>query len=172
MLKAISQLFQKKSEPEALKNYLKWRDGIFTVTSDQVDILTDQPNQVYGVIMEVGLSDDFLITITAFLTGESSLRTTIGGGAIGLGSDEFIAEHAKHIVSLAQSLNKETRLIDNHDLPKSQKVYFYFLTTSGLRLSESALEETYAQTHPFHEMFTRFTKIKSRFEELTKVSRQ
>lgn len=167
MLKSISQLFKKKSNPEALNDYLRWRNGIFTVTSGQVDVLTDQPNQVYGVIMDVGLSDDFTITITAFPTGESSLRTTIGGGAIGLGSDETIAAHAESIVVLAQSLIGKARQIDNHNLPKSQKVYLYFLTTSGLMLSETTVEETSAPNHPFHEMFGRFTEIKSRSEELT-----
>lgn len=171
MLKSISQLFKKKANPEPLSDYLRWRDGIFTVTSGQVDLLTEQPKQVYGVIMDVGLSDDFIITITAFPTGESSLRTTIGGGATGLGSDEFITEHAKRIVILAQPLIEKARQINNHNLPKSQKVYFYFLTTSGLLLSETTVEETSALNHPFHEMFGRFTEIKRRSEELTKAPR-
>ena len=172
MLKSISQLFKKKSNPEALSDYLRWRNGIFTVTGGQVDVVTDQPNQVYGVIMDVGLSDDFTITISAFPTGESSVRTTVGGGVIGLGSNEFIAEHAKHIVNLAQSRIEKARQISKHDLPKSQKVYFYFLTTSGLRLSETTIEEMSAQDHPFHEMFGRFTEIKTRSEELTKAYRR
>jgi hypothetical protein len=146
--------------------YLKWRDIVFSVTKSQVEVVTDQPDQVYGVIMDVGLSDDFIITITAFPTGESSLRTTIGGGVIGLGGDELISEHAKHIVSLAQSLIKTTRLINNHNLPKANKIYFYFLTTSGLMRSESTVEETNAQDHPFHRMFGLFTEIKRRSEYL------
>ena len=175
MRKAISQLFQKKSTSEALSDYLRWRNGIFTVTAAQVDVLTDQPNQVYGVIMDVGHSDEFTITIIAFPTGESSLMTTVGGGVIGLGSNEFIADHAKHIVMLAQSIITTARPINTHDLPKSQKVYFYLLTTSGLMLSETALEvmmnkvvlkEVSPQIHIFREMFARFTEIKTRSEEL------
>jgi hypothetical protein len=171
MLKTIRQLFQKKTNPEALSDYLRWRDGIFTVTSSQAGILTDQPNQVYGVIMDVGLSNDFTITVTAFPTGESSLRTTRGGGAIGLGSNDFIAERAKRIVMLAQSLIEKTRRINNHNLPNSNQVYFYFLTTSGLMLYETTVAEVDAPTHLFHEMFGRFTEIKFRSEELTKASR-
>jgi hypothetical protein len=171
MLKTIRQLFQKKTNREALSDYLRWRDGIFTVTSAQVDVLTDQPNQVYGVIMDVGLSNDFTITITAFPTGESSLRTTVGGGAIGLGSNDYIVERAKRIVMLAQSLIEKTRRINNHNLPKSNQVYFYFLTTSGLMLNETTVNEADAKNHPFHEMFGRFTEIKFRSEELTKASR-
>lgn len=170
MLKAISQLFQKKSDPKILTNYLQWRDGIFTVTSVQVNVLTDQPNQVYGVIMDVGLSDDFIITMTAFATGEASLMTTIGGGVMGLGSNEYIADHAKHIVSLGQSLIGTTRQTNNHNMPKSNKVYFYFLTTSGLTMIETTVKEVDRQDHPFHEMFARFSEIKIRSEELRKAS--
>jgi len=156
---------------EALNDYLKWRDVVFSVTHAQGEDGADQSDRVYGVIMDVGLSNDFVITITAFATGEASLRTTVGGGAIGLGSDTFIAEHAKQIVTNAQSLLKTTRPMNNHGLPQGKNVYFYFLTPSGLMLSESTVEETYSQTHPFHEMFSRFTTIKVRSEELLEGSR-
>jgi hypothetical protein len=169
MLKSISNFFSKKSNSPVLEDYLKWRDIVFAVSNTQVEVVIDQPRRVYGVIMDVGLSDDFIITITAFPTGESSLRTTIGGGAIGLGGDELIAQHAKRIVILAQSLIEKAKQIDNHNLPESQKVYFYFLTTSGLMLSETIVEETSAPNHPFHEMFGWFTEIKRRSEELTKA---
>lgn len=172
MPQAISQRFEQSSNPKALHDYLRWRDVIFAVTGRQVDILSGRANQVYGVIMDVGLSDDFVITVTAFPTGESSLRTTIGGGAIGLGSNDFIAEHARHIVALAQSLITEARPVDNHNLPRSRKVYFYFLTTSGVMLSETTIEETSVQDHPFHEMFARFTQIKARSEELVDAHNQ
>ena len=132
MLKSLSNLFSKTSKSDAMEDYLKWRDVVFSVSNTQVEVETDQPGRVYGVIMDVGLSDDFKISISAFPTGESSLRTTIGGGAIGLGGDEFIAKQAQRIVILAQSLMEQARQINNHNLPKPQKVYFYFLTTSGL----------------------------------------
>src|SRR5689334_2249864 len=102
---------------EAPNEYLKWRDVVFSVTSQQVDDLQDQPDRAYGVIMDVGLSNEFVITITAFASGDSSLRTTVGGGAIGLGGDPMIAEHARHIVSLAQSRGRTTELIDHPVLP-------------------------------------------------------
>jgi len=158
-----------KSRSEALNDYLKWRELVFSVTNAQVEDVPGQPDRVYGAIMDVGLSNDFIITVTAFATGEASLRTTIGGGAIGLGGDKFIAECAKQIITWAQSLIKTTRLVTNHTLPQGKKVYFYFLTTAGLMLNESTLEEVSAQAHPFHEMFSRFTTIKARSEELLKA---
>jgi len=156
---------------EALNDYLKWREVVFSVSRAQVQDGPGQPGRVYGVIMDVGLSNEFVISITAFATGESSLRTTVGGGAIGLGGDPFIAEHAKQIVNTSQSLLKTARRTNHHNLPQGKNVCFYFLTPSGLLLSDSTVEETYAQTHPFHEIFSRFTSIKARSEELLKGSR-
>ena len=153
---------------EALQDYLKWRDVVLSVTNGQVDDVQDQPDRVYGVIMDVGLSDDFVITITAFASGESSLRTTVGGGGIGLGGDPQIAGHARHIVTLAQSRGMTARPTDRPDLPPDKGVYFYFLSPAGLSLSQSTVEELYAPAHPLREMFARFTAIKARSEELLK----
>jgi hypothetical protein len=168
MVNTINQPSRNISNPVALKDYLKWRSVVFSVNIAQVGAVTNLPKQVYGVIMDVGLSDEFIITMTAFPTGEASLRTTVGGGAVGLGGDHTIAEHAKRIVTLAQSLISNARLSDNNNLPKSKQIYFYFLTTSGLMLRESTVDETSAKAHQYHEIFARFSAIKARSEELTK----
>ena len=170
MLKAISRLFRKEAYPEKRKEYLHWRDIVFSISSTQVGVLSDQSNQVYGVIMDVGITDDFIISITAFPTGESSLMTTVGGGVIGLGGDQIIADYARHIVRLAQPLIEKTKRTDEHNTPKSQRVHFYFLTTSGLMKAQATVNEADAQDYPFHEMFGRFTAIKTRTGELTKAS--
>ena len=172
MLKPIGKLFQKKSNSGVLDDYLKWRSIIFSTNDPQAETTNDRPNRVYGVIMDVGLSDDFTITITAFSAGMSSLITTLGGGTIYLNDDESIMQQAKHVVTLAQSLIKTAHPIKNHNLPKSDEVYFYFLTTSGLMISETTVEETSNPNHPFHEMFGRFTEIKSRSEELKMAHRR
>ena len=162
-----------KMSSDILADYLRWRDVIFSVSIDQVDKATGEPDQVYGVVMDVGLSDEFVISITAFPTGESSLRTTVGGGVTGLGNDQTIAGHAAQIVHLAQSLVDETKPASDHSLPGAQMVFFYFLTTSGLRSYTTPIKEVDSQDqHHFHEIFNRFTAIKVRSEELTKASRK
>jgi hypothetical protein len=154
---------------DVLNDYLKWRDVVFSVTRSQVDDGPDLPGQVYGVIMDVGLSDEFVITVTAFASGESSLRTTVGGGAIGIGGDPQVAGHAKRIVSLAQSHLLSAHPTDRPHLPPAREVYFYFLTPAGLMLIQSTVQELYAPAHPLREMFARFTAIKARSEELFKA---
>ena len=95
---------------KVLPDYQKWRDFIFSVPGEQVGISSHQPDQVYGVVMDVGLADEkgnpvdtnAVVTETALASGESSLRTSFGGGIIGLGSYKEISEHAKQIIHLAQ----------------------------------------------------------------------
>src|SRR5262245_2868919 len=151
MFKAISQFFKKDKKVEVpseskekeaellpesqekkvvvLPEYQKWRDGIFTVTSEQAGVSRGEPNRVYGVIMDVGLANDdgtpgnknLVITETAFASGEVSLQTSFGGGIIGLGSDEEISEQVREIVRLAQLLFNTITPANNQDLPESGK---------------------------------------------------
>jgi hypothetical protein len=159
---------------KVLPDYQKWRDVIFRVTAEQVDVSSDQPDQVYGVVMDVGLADasgnpvgaNAVITETAFASGESSLKTSFGGGIIGLGSMEEVSEHAKQIVRLAQPLISMTQPANSHDLPESGKIYFYLLTTSGTKFYGCGLKTIYSQEHPFREIFARFTRIKAQADKL------
>jgi hypothetical protein len=161
VLKAIHQLFKKNKIIEVSPDYQKWREGIFSVVGEQVDVSSNQPDQVYGVIMDVGLGDDdgtpvdakLVITETAFASGEASLQTSFGGGITGLGGAEEVSEQAKQIVGLAQALVSITESANNRDLPGSGRIYFYFLTTSGVRFYNGSIKELDAQGHPFNEIF-------------------
>jgi len=155
---------------KVLPEYQKWRDYIFGVTEEPAGVSSGQPDQVYGVIVDVGLVDDngnpvdtnHVITQTAFATGESSLKTSFGGGVIfGIGGPEDVSELAKQIVRLAQPLLNTTKPINTHDLPESGKIYFYFLTTSGVRFYGCRFNEVYSQQHPFSEIMSRFGTIKN-----------
>lgn len=181
MLKAIGQLFKKNKTIEVSPDYQKWREGIFSVVSEQVDVPSNLADQVYGVIMDVGLGDDdgtpveakLVITETAFASGEASLQTSFGGGITGLGGAEEVSEQAKQIVGLAQALVPITEPTNNRDLPRSGKIYFYFLTTSGIRFYRGSIKEFDTQGHPFNEIFARFTLIKRQADEImAKYSKQ
>ena len=95
MLKSIRQLLT-GTQSEILPDYLKWREVIFSVASNQVGISSRQRDVVYGVVMDVGLVDDkgkptnnnYVFTSTAFASGEASIRTSFGGGVIGLGGND------------------------------------------------------------------------------------
>jgi hypothetical protein len=174
MANFIRKLFN-KSKFEVTPDYQKWREVIFSIKPEVGGISTNEAEQVYGVVMDLGLvADDsaapsgknLVISVTAFATGESSMRPSFGGGMIGLGSQEEISEHAKYIIRAAQTLVGTAQNIDKHDLPESGHVFFYLLTTSGLKLYQCKLSDLKAPNHPFNELFSRFSSIKRRADAL------
>ena len=169
MFKAILDgLFRllNRFSPGLRDEYLRWRELIFSITTAQLEMVMEEPNTVYGVIMDDGQSDLFVITIVAWANGEASLKTTIGGGVIGLGFDEYMKNEAKEIVKLAQSLVMNASLVNSHEMPESGKVRFYFLTTSGIRFSESGLSEVVSAEHPFNGLFSRFGIFKNASDKI------
>ena len=169
MFKAILDgLFRllNRFSPGLRDEYLRWRELIFSITTAQLEMVMEEPNTVYGVIMDDGQSDLFVITIVAWANGEASLKTTIGGGVIGLGFDESMKNQAKEIVKLAQSLGMNAPLVNSHEMPGSGRVRFYFLTTSGIRLSEFGLSEVVSVEHPFNGLFSRFGVFKNASDKI------
>ena len=169
MLKSILDAFFRlfnRFRPIFRQDYLRWRELIFSMTSAQLEIAMDEPNTVYGVILDVGESDLFVITTATWANGEASLKTTVGGGVIGLGFDEFMMNEAKEIVRSAQSLVMSAPLVDRHEMPGSGNVYFYFLTTSGIRRSEFRLSEVLSTEHPFNGLLSRFGVFKTASDKI------
>jgi len=167
----FSKLFKSNQAP-TVSDYENWRNIIFSIKSENVGVLSTEPNQVYGIVMDVGVATTdhgkpidvkVVVSQSAFPTGESSVKWSNGGGFIGLGGDKEISEVAKQIISEAQSLLDLTNKVTNHDLPISGKVYFYLLTTSGTRLYECNLNDFKASPNqPFAQIFSRFAWIKRR----------
>jgi hypothetical protein len=169
MFKAIFDTFFRlfnRFSPGLRDEYLRLRELIFSITTAQLEMVMDEPNTVYGVIMDSGETDLFVITIVAWANGEASLKTTVGGGVIGLGFDEYMMNEAKEIVKSAQSLVMNAKLVDSHEMPGSGRVRFYFLTTSGIRLSEFGLGEVLSTEHPFNGLFSRFGIFKNASDKI------
>ena len=152
-----------------LDDYLKWPEVVFSVTGSQVAEITHQPQQVYGVIMDVGLSHDFIISVTAFASGEASLRTTVGGGAIGLSSDPFIAEQATEIITRAQSLALSASQINKHNLPTQKEIFFLLPYSIGLYAKRNYYGSTQLSSSPLSrdvfEVFCHQSSIGGAFEK-------
>lgn len=149
-----------------LPDYRKWRELFFSVTPEQGGIKS-LLGPVYGAMMDVGLTDNpnqpeptnLIISVTAFATGESSMKTSFGGGVLGLGGMEAIAQQAKAIVSKAQHLLAHTEIVTHKNLPTSANVFFYFLTRNGVHHHACAMREL-TPHHAFGELFARFSYIK------------
>ena len=69
-----------------------------------------------------------------------------------------VVKFSKQIVELAQSLLTRTGRINKYNLPESGKIFYYFLTTSGLRLH---ISEEFSKEDPFNEIYSRFYVIRN-----------
>jgi hypothetical protein len=191
MFRRLSQFFN-GSEPNEPKqpgetpippvrpDYEKWREVIFKVTPLQGGLENDAPGQVFGVVMDVGMPNSggspaaptFVISETAFATGEASLKTAFGGGVLGLGGHPVVAEHAKQIVRAAQALLGTTAPAQNFAIPTTTNVYFYFLTTSGVMFYGCPFSDIQVRSHPYAELFVRFSQIKKEADSFMDASKK
>lgn len=118
-------------------DYHSWRETIFSIDASQAGGSENDTNQVYGVLMDVGMIDNqtserWAISLTAFLSGEASFRPTPGGGMVGLEADPKVAKVAQEIVQIAQTLLPQASPIEDRALPEPDLVQFFFLTSSGV----------------------------------------
>lgn len=118
-------------------DYQTWRETIFNIDAAQAGGSENDTNQVYGVLMDVGMIDNqtserWAISLTAFLSGEASFRPTPGGGMVGLGGEPKVAQVAQEIVQLAQTLLPKASPIEDRALPEPDLVQFLLLTPGGV----------------------------------------
>ena len=170
----FNKLFSKNAEIEVSAEYLKWRSVIFAVKGEMVGVSSKQPDQVYGVVADIAFPDpekSFAVSLTAFASGEASLKSTFGSGITGLGGKEEIALQAKNIILEAQNLLNKTKLVKEFPAVNSNNVFFYFLTTSGVRYHEVKMKDVLLRKHPYWEVFHRFSMIKHYADRLMDINR-
>lgn len=153
--------FLKRKKPDVSPEYRKWRELIFGMKP--TGELKGIPDELYCIVMDVGMGngkDQYLaISMYASNTAEASLKASTGAGIVGLGNIKEIAAYPEQILRSGQSLLQLTSPAVNFDCPEANKVFLYFLTTSGVRVFKSELNDLQGG-HPFYEIFSRFTTIK------------
>mgnify|MGYP001056943123 CR=1 FL=1 len=146
--------------------YKKWRDVIFEIEPDQVDISQESADTVYGVIVDIGMRDrqtsaKWAISLTAFPTGEASFHPTPGGSVVGVGSyGPQVAKTAQEIVRIAQTLWDKTSPTEDYSLPDTGYAQFLFLTTGGVRVYQGHLHDIQTPANPFGTLLSRFGLIR------------
>ena len=151
--------------------YQKWRKDILSITPEQIGVQKEQANTVYGVLLDVGMMDRktdkvFTLSLAAFANGDASFQPTLGGGVVGLGRDERMANTAKKIIQISQALLKPTLEVPNYWLPNPGFVRFFFLTTNGVRFYGDMLHTIQAKQNPFNQLFIGFGIIRQFAEQV------
>ena len=110
------------------------------------------PERVYGVLMETGY-DAAVVTIVSLLDGTTSMYVSTGGGTIGAGEHEPVAEATRAFVALAQVFVGQTEPTTDFDLPGLGRVRFHLLTVGGGRTAEAAEDDLGRGRHPLSPLF-------------------
>lgn len=164
--------FLKKNRPNVSSEYQKWRELILGLSP--TGTMKGIPDELYCVLMDVGMGDGksqyFAISMYANNDGESSLKASSGAGVVGLGGIKEISGYPDQIIQFGQSLIHLTAPTKNYDYPEANKVFFYFLTTSGVRVFKCELNDLEVG-HPFNEIFSRFSTIKGFADKIVEKQR-
>ena len=105
-------LGSKKQELKATDDYTNWRKMVFSLQPESAQVSSKEIDRVFGIVMDDVKLDEasntlWAISQTAFASGESSLKSTVGMGVIGLGvgkNEENIFTAVQQLVELAQQL--------------------------------------------------------------------
>ena len=162
---------EKKPQFVATPAYHKWRAGIFTLKPENAGVSADEAGRVFGMLMDVGIqvtgkNKFFVLTTTAFLTGESTFMPSPGGGKLGLGSIPEINQIARDLVEQAQTLLEQTQPTEDLSVPEAGMMQFYLMTTNGLHVYRTALEALRDESHPFLPLLIGFTRIRQISEQM------
>jgi hypothetical protein len=135
------------------------------IAPEVVEVSKDETNKVYGVLMDYGLIDqqrmvNWVISMSAFPTGEASFRPSVGGGMIGLGGDPEVAQVAKDIVAYAQTLLSQSKPTKDFSLPSPGEVRFILLTTNGMHVIEGHLNDMQFPGHVGLKLLNQFGFIR------------
>jgi hypothetical protein len=91
----------------------------------------DTIDRVWGVVMEAGCPEA-VATLLALSDGTVSLYFSSGGGMIGLGDHEEIANAAQRLIALAARAAPSCDYASEFPLPRKGYTRFYLMTYSGV----------------------------------------
>ena len=129
--KSLSEKGQPTENTTEQNPYMDMRQMAFSAKAEQIGLKNIANNKVYGLITEMAMNPGSA-SVISFLTGDTSLYLSSGGGFIGAGQHEEVREMVKKKVDGFQKYLSNAEKIDKPKLPESGKVNFNFLTKNGI----------------------------------------
>jgi len=96
--------------------FLDLRKRIFNTDPDEIGLQRVEGRRAWGVVMETGF-DNGVFTLVALTDGTASLYFSNGGGMLGGGQHEAVAEAAKKLAVSADGYLLSMFPTDNFPLP-------------------------------------------------------
>ncbi|MGA8986900.1 hypothetical protein [Aeromicrobium sp.] len=135
------------------------------VGADDLGLDQDDPDRVHGVLMELGHAQH-VVTTVALLDGTASRYVSSGGGTVGAGEHETVAEAARSLVAMAQVLMGLTEPVSQFPLPTAGRAHFHLLTAGGGRTVGAFVDELEDRRHALAPLYESGRALSSRIDEL------
>lgn len=154
------------------KAYERWRETIWAIQPEQAEGSSDEPEHVYGVLMDVGMleettSEPWAISMSAFESGDASFYPTQGGGVVGLSDEPRVADAARTIIQLAQTILPKAYPLQEDALPdQPDLVQFALLTPDGVYSVADYLKQLQTPDDPLSQMLGQFSLIRQFAEQI------
>lgn len=112
----------------------------FETTADELGIARDRfPYDAWGVVMETGV-DAGWYTLVVMADGSTSLYFSTGGGIIGSGAKQDVADASRALIETAHDFVRHAQPAPSFEPPANGMTTLYFLTFDGVR-SHVAVED-------------------------------
>lgn len=138
--------------------YLDMREMAFNTKVDQIGLENIADDKVYGLITEIAMNPGS-VTVVSFLTGDTSIYLSSGGGFIGAGQHEEVRKMVAEKVDGFQKFIYKANKIDKPDLPEDGTVNFNFLTKNGIYLITQNMADLESGKSEQSSLFTEVNQI-------------
>lgn len=132
--------------------YEELRKLALSTKAEQLNLTKISNEKIYGIVTDIGMGNGFA-TIVAFLTGDTSIYLSSGGGYIGAGNHKNVNEKVKQIVTEIQKYKDQAQKIEVAELPNQNEVKFNFLTKKGLYQITADYEDLISQKSEHTELY-------------------
>jgi hypothetical protein len=145
-------LFRRKRESEPVAEvYSGLRQQVLNLTPDQLgEELAEEP--ILALVMETGYPEA-VATLVGVADGTTSLYFSNGGGFIGAGTHENVAEANRRWHELGRSVLAQLTVIQDVPLPGEGMTQFVAVTPEGLRGAVAPEEELVQGRHELSPFF-------------------
>jgi hypothetical protein len=166
----FSKLFGRKQkpapEPSPEQIYKALRERIFTTSPDEVGIVRSQDNpNVWGVVMETGYPEG-TASLVSLADGTTSLYLESGGGIIGGGAHDIVANATKAVVLEAEKYYERLTQTTTFPTPAVDNVSFFILTHSGAYTTEAPEADLGEERHYLAPLFFKCHDVITSLREL------
>lgn len=146
--------FKKSKPPQARPEvYSGLRNQVFSLKPNEIGVSpSSEMPVVWGVIMEFR-SSTAIVTLVSLADRTTSLYFSNGGGVIGAGEHEPVAQATATFISLAHKYHGQMQPTTSFPAPTPGNVRFYLLTFSGVLTFEANEQELGNQRHELSPLF-------------------